>query len=154
MSKNVYERFSVAGDYLVLRTMEKYHKTASGKSWQKKPYAVDREVFKTKNYEWFIQSIPCFNSRAYWNYTVAGYIPTRVTTVSPDREIKQIDSFQFISMYNLRKNAGWREREILDNAVSFEINYLSGRYIVKIYTYLDGDVSSGEFDLATNSWVG
>ena len=69
MSKNVYERFSVAGDYLVLRTTEKYHKTASGKSWQKKPYAVDREVFKTKNYEGFIQSIPCFTTVAHIGIT-------------------------------------------------------------------------------------
>lgn len=154
MSKKVYESFSVSGDYLVLRTVEMYHKTASGKSWQKKPYAVDREVFKTKNYERFIQSIPYFNSRAYWNYTVAGYIPVKVTTVSPDREIKQVDSFRFISLYDLRKKAGWRENEILKNAKTFETEYIDGKYFVHLHTGMDGVTASGSFEFESKKWVG
>lgn len=154
MRKNYYENFSISGKWLVLRTHEVYHRTESGKSWRKKPYSVDTEIFTDLNYDWFIQSIPFFNSRAYWNYTKAGYIPTRITTTSPNRAEKHIDYFQFISLYDLEKSAGWREKEIIKNAKDFSLEIVGAREVLHLYTDQEGVTSGGSFDLMAKRWVG
>lgn len=154
MGRNCYKNFSISGEWLVLRTQEVYHRTASGKSWRNKPYKIYNEVFRNQNYEWFIQSIPFFNSRAKWNYTKAGYVPTRVTTVSPDGTEKHVDRFQFVSLYDLRKNAGWREKEVIEKAKTFEIETVDNRQVLHLYTNDKGVTSSGSFDLMSKRWVG
>lgn len=154
MGRNCYENFGIGGAWLVLRTHELYHRTGSGKSWRKNPHKIDKEVFKNQNYEWFIQSIPFFNSRAYWNYTKAGYVPTRVTTVSPDGMEKHVDRFQFINLYDLKENAGWRETEVIENAKTFEIETVGNREVLHLYTNDKGVTSSGSFELMAKRWVG
>lgn len=154
MGKNYYENFSISGKWLVLRMHEIYHRTESGKYWRKKPHKIDKEIFRNQNYERFIQSIPFFNSRAYWNYTKAGYIPTRITTVSPDGMEKHIDSFQFISLYDMEQNAGWREREVLKKAEAFNIEMVDNKHVLHLYTSDEGVTSSGSFDLMAKRWVG
>ena len=137
----------------MLRTHEVYHRTESGKSWRKKPYKTDKEVFRNQNYEWFIQSIPFFNSRASWNYTVAGYIPTRIITVSPEGSEKHIDRFQFVRLYDLRKTAGWREKEIIKKAKAFKIETVDNRQVLHLYTDEEDVTSSGSFELMSKRWV-
>lgn len=154
MGKNYYENFGLSGAWLVVRTHEIYHRTASGKSWRSKPYDIDKEVFRNQNYEWFIQSIPFFNSRAKWNYTQAGYIPTRVTTVSPDGVEKHVDRFQFIRLYDLEENAGWREKEIIKKAKAFNIETVDNRQMLHLYTDDEGVTSSGIYELMAKRWVG
>lgn len=154
MARNSYENFSISGEWLVLRTLEIYHRTESGKAWRKKPHLVDKEVFKNQNYEWFIQSVPVFNSRAYWHNTKAGYLPTRVTTVSPDRREKYVDRFQFVSLYELRETAGWRENEIIERAKTFEIETVENRQVLHLYTGDNGVTSSGSFEIMAKRWIG
>ena len=149
-----YKNFTINGEWLVLRTLEIYHRTESGKSWRKNPYITEKEVFKNQNYEWFIQSVPNFHSRTKWNYTKAGYVPTIVTTVSPDGMEKYIDRFYFVSMYDLRQNAGWREKEVIEKAKTFEIETVADREVLHLYTNDKGVTSSGSFEIIAKRWVG
>ena len=101
MSYN-YNNFHFYYDCDITATEKTYSRTESGLSWKSKP---DKEIvrnYKKENYNNYITSIPFFNrfggrsySRASWNYTKYGYIPVRVTTVSPDGEVKKVMCFEF-----------------------------------------------------------
>ena len=100
---NKYEKFTFSDrDYTITKTVTKYKRTASGKSWKSKPECVKDEIIDAEHYENYIRSIPFFNNygngaycRAEYEYTYAGYLPTKVTTVSPFQEIKLIAEFKF-----------------------------------------------------------
>ncbi len=160
MSSNRYQNFSFCGSYMVLRTTETFQRTESGKNWRRAPFKVENEVFTPEKYENFVKSIPFFNdwggcasSRAYWNNTRAGYVPTRITTVSFDGREKQIDYFQFINTWDLLKNAGWREREIIEKAYRFNLEKINGHDILYLCTHDAGVTASGAFDLDKGLWV-
>ena len=105
---SIYNGFSFRYTYkdnVAIRVKEYYTRTESGKSWCSKPYKTETESISGQFYENYIRSIPWFNTRTFygdrsscraeWNYTWAGYIPTRVTTVSPSGNEKFIDRFIF-----------------------------------------------------------
>ena len=113
--------------YLILRTIETYEQTDSGKGFKRKPSEVEREVVSPEYYTNYVSAIPFFNnfgdgaySRGVRSYTCAGYLPTTVTTVSPFREVKKIAKFRFISKSDLESKAGWREKTVMENAKEFE----------------------------------
>lgn len=79
---------------------ESFRKREGAKSFPKKAEKVscDDDVgvaFFTN----FVQSIPFFNNlgrcRAEWAYTKAGYLPVKITTISPDGCTKLVDRFSF-----------------------------------------------------------
>lgn len=114
----MYKDFRLFGNWVILRECARYSRTDSGKSWRRKPDTVSHEVIDTEFYNRFIQSIDWFNSwgdgaycRGERNYTVAGYIPTKVVTVSPYRATKQIDKFIVIPRTDLMRKAGTREKK-------------------------------------------
>lgn len=79
-----------------------YERTKSGKSWMSKPVSAQVKTVDSTFYERYIQSIPFFNHfggraycRAQWNYTRKGYLPTVVTSVSPDGQTKIVAKFEF-----------------------------------------------------------
>lgn len=98
-----YRNFYFAKEnYVILATIKTFVRTKSGKSWKSKPESIEKKIFEAKNYENYITSIPFFNSfgsgaycRGYNSYTTAGYLPTKVVTVSPFRETKKITTFIF-----------------------------------------------------------
>jgi hypothetical protein len=98
-----YKKFSFTdGSYLITYTTETYGRTKSGKGWKSKPDEVKTEVVNAQFYTNYVQSIPFFNNfgfgaycRATRNYTVAGYLPVVITTVSPGREVKRVTKFTF-----------------------------------------------------------
>ena len=86
--------------YTVTQILETYHRTSSGKVWKSKPETVKTEVIDSRQYNNYIQSIDFFRNfpngascRAEHGYTYAGYIPIRVTTVSPYQETKIVARF-------------------------------------------------------------
>ena len=101
--KNIYFNFALYGgdNFVIPFTKETYNRTASGRSWKKAPEAVERETISTEFYNNYVSSIPFFaafpgaSCRAAWGYTYAGYIPVRVTSISPDQSTKIVARFSF-----------------------------------------------------------
>lgn len=81
----------------ITKTIEYYGRTASGKSWQKNPYKRTVEEIDKRCYDNYVapEAMRFFGSRAEYNYTCAGYLPTRVTSVNPDRTMKVVAKFKF-----------------------------------------------------------
>ena len=92
-----YRKFEYTDEnYLIFRTIETFSRTASGKSWKSRPDEVENEIVPPKHYENYVTAIPFFNNfgdgascRAAFSYNAPGYLPTRITTISPFRETKK-----------------------------------------------------------------
>ena len=165
---NQYGNFTYSDNsYMILRTLTEYRKTESGKSWQSKPVSVKREVINAEFYQNYVSSIPFFNNfgdgaycRAQKAYTCAGYLPTRIVTVSPGRERKIVADFEFVSKSHMEESAGWREKEVMRNAKRFSLEIYSdwngghpiyGRRITLI-TDDDGVTASAMYDTGYRKW--
>jgi hypothetical protein len=101
MSK--YKNFCFDRSHLVLCEQKEYSRTDSGKSWRSKPDTVTRSVHDGQWYENYVRSVPWFNNRYYgescrcdWNYTQAGFIPTRCVTSKAGYK-KIVYEFRFLS---------------------------------------------------------
>ena len=86
-------------NYKITLITKKYEKTSSGKSWKKNPVETEEEVISPKKFELIISSIPFFrdlggSERVTKGYTVAGYIPVELSSISPSRETKIVRSFK------------------------------------------------------------
>ena len=80
--------------YKIILTKEEYRKE-DRKNFPKNPVEITEEEITTKEYDNIFSSIDFFKSlggseRIYKNYTLAGYIPTKLVSTSPDKEIKII----------------------------------------------------------------
>lgn len=159
---NDYRKFNYTNEnYLIFRVIETFGRTDSGKSWRSKPDEVENDVIKPKHYTNYITAIPFFNNfghgaycRAKESYTLAGYLPTTVTTVSPFKETKKVACFWFFKKETLLLNAGYREREIIEKAKKFRVEYVDGAKMIYFYTSDTGDTASGIFDTRRNQWRG
>ena len=85
--------------YKITLITKKYERTSSGKSWKKNPVETNEEVISPKKFELIISSIPFFrdlggSERVTKGYTVAGYIPVELSSISPSRETKIVRSFK------------------------------------------------------------
>lgn len=86
-------------NYKITLITKKYEKTSSGKSWKKNPVETEEEVISPKKFELIISSIPFFrdlggSERVTKGYTVAGFIPVELSSISPSRETKIVRSFK------------------------------------------------------------
>lgn len=160
--KNKYLDFEYTNEnYLIFRTIETYSRTASGKSWKNKPDSIENEIVPPQYYTNYITSIPFFNGfgdgascRAAWSYNAPGYLPTRITAVSPFGITKKIAVFWFIKKDTLLINAGYREKEIIQNAKRFLVEYIDGSKMIHFYTDSTDSTASGIFDTRRNIWRG
>ena len=80
--------------YKIILKKEEYRKEGR-KNFSKNPSETTIEEITTEEYDNIFSSINFFKSlggseRIYKNYTVAGYIPTKLVSTSPDKEIKII----------------------------------------------------------------
>ena len=71
----------------ITQKREFFARTASGKSWQKKPYNSTTETIPAQNYI-NAAGFPWKGDRVERGYTYAGYIPIRITSTSPDGNAK------------------------------------------------------------------
>jgi hypothetical protein len=159
-TKKYYENFVFSNpNYLIEHTRKTFTRTDSGKSWHTKPGSVKTELIKNEHYTNFVKSVPFFNGfcggtcRGKETYTVAGYLVTTITSVSPDGSIKHIDTFNFTSfpMYYAYRDAGYREKFVLDNLSHYKKENISGR---KIFTfYHDDGEHSAAYDATNYKWV-
>ena len=86
-------------NYKITLITKRYEKTSSGKSWKKNPVETNEEVITPKKFELIISSIPFFrdlggSERVTKGYTIAGYIPVELSSISPSRETKIVRSFK------------------------------------------------------------
>ena len=86
-------------NYKITLITKRYEKTSSGKSWKKNPVETNEEVISPKKFELIVSSIPFFrdlggSERVTKGYTVAGYIPVELSSISPSRETKIVRSFK------------------------------------------------------------
>lgn len=93
-----YTKFNTGSGWRYNHTRETYSATRGG-NFKRKPDIITTGIVTGDFYINFITAIPFFNDRyngeccrATWNYTPAGYIPTRVTT-SKKGYTKYIDIF-------------------------------------------------------------
>lgn len=94
-----YTKFDTGSGRRFEHVRETYTATAGG-NFRKKPDKTTTELVDGRFYVNFIKSIPAFNCpyygescRATWNYTPAGYIPTRIVT-SKKGYMKHVDTFK------------------------------------------------------------
>lgn len=79
---------------------ETYERTESGKSWKKQPVEVERKEVNEEYYNnIFNKSTLSFfrglggTERVTKGYTIEGYIPVQLTSISPEKETKIIRKF-------------------------------------------------------------
>ena len=158
-----YTEFTYAeSSCVILRTRDTYTRKEGARSWPKtaKQDKID-EYVPASHYQNFITAIPFFNNfgghaycRASWEYTTDGYLPTTVTTVSPDGTVKHVDHFDFVpcSLYYAKRDAGFRERDVLDNCATVEATLENGHRLLT-FTHRDGE-HTATWDETYKRWVG
>ena len=151
---------------IILMRDVRFSRTESGKSWRKNPDTITRRVVSPKFYENYVQSIPFFRNwgdgascRAQYNYTMAGLIPVRIMTVAPYKNEHIIAEFTFINKSHLLDAAGWREKKVLKNAVSYRIErYIDNEYRhhrrITFITEDTGWTASATCDEGVRKWIG
>ena len=85
--------------YKITLTTKKYERTSSGKSWKKNPVESNESIINSENFKNIISSIPFFRNlggseRVTKGYTIAGYIPVELSSISPDKAIKIVRKFK------------------------------------------------------------
>ena len=79
--------------YKIILTKETYKKEGR-KNFPKNPLEITTEEITTEEYDKIFSSMDFFiktlggTERVYKSYTLAGYIPTKLVSVSPNKEIK------------------------------------------------------------------
>lgn len=97
---NNYHNFKFTDNSFVITfTKKTFSRTGSGRYWKAAADSIESETVTPEFYQNYISSIPFFNNfggrascRAYKGYTFAGYLPVKVTTVSPDG-LKKIEGY-------------------------------------------------------------
>ena len=163
MKRKYYDEFSYTNNgYLILRSIETYSRTSSGKSWKSKPDEIEKEIISPEHYTNYITSVPFFNNwghgaccRAAFSYNAPGYLPTTVTTVSPFQQTKKVAHFSFISKHTMLLNAGYREKDIIERAETYTREHNNGRELIEFITEYDntGHADSATYETHSNKWV-
>lgn len=151
--------------YLILKEKLTYFPTSSGKSFHKNPDEVERKIVEPEHYQNYITSIPFFNNFGYGaycrgvrTYTQAGYLPTNITTVGPNRCEKNVVVFRFIDKDRMEEQAGWREKEVMRKAKQYETERYTNRHgfsceRITLITEDDGVTHSATYDKGLERWV-
>ena len=85
--------------YRITLTTEKYERTSSGKSWKKNPVETNKSIINSENFKNIISSIPFFRNlggseRVTKGYTIIGYIPVELSSISPEKKTKIVRKFK------------------------------------------------------------
>ena len=96
----VYENDKEKYSYYKITMIETtFEKTESGKSWRKKPINEVTKEIQFEEYFNYLSSVEFFKNLGGYErvekfYTYAGYIPCRLTSISPNKETKIIRVFK------------------------------------------------------------
>lgn len=158
---NYYKFKLTISDCVITRKRSTFTREEGAKNWSRVPSEVkDYGIVSLEAYNNFITSIPFFNNfggkaycRAKWAYTSVAYVPTEVVTVSPDATTKHVDRFEIISFpRSIAENeAGFRERDCLENAIKCEIQS-DGEHRLFTFYHKDGE-HAATFDASDRKWT-
>lgn len=93
----------------IVLMQKEYSRTTSGKSWKSKPDSEETRQITAENYYNYCDSIPFFKSlggseRCTFGYTYAGYVPTEICSISPDRSRKVVRRFYIVNNIETARN--------------------------------------------------
>ena len=91
---SLYDIDDIAVNYKVTMTQEKYEKLGR-KNFPRKATETEVKEINARQLACYLSSISFFNDRVERNYTPAGYIATKLTCTSPDKETKIIRKFRY-----------------------------------------------------------
>lgn len=99
MMKKSYLTGCDANESVVMKHITRYVKTESGKSWRKTE--EEKEWITAEQYCNIVDAVPFFRGIGgkeivSKGYTYYGYIPVRITSISPSRDAKHVYEFSFI----------------------------------------------------------
>ena len=162
---NYYDFTFRSKDFLILCNEKRYSRTASGKNWKQNFDTEKRIVYRAEQYEncvtavqWFRNMFGSPHERVEWGYTSAGYIPVKITSISPDSTEKVVRFFEFVYLADMERAAGWRENEIIKKAQKYTVELYKGRAgemwrRLTLYTDAGAVTASGCYDFGRNAWV-
>ena len=91
---SLYDLDNIAVNYKITMTKEIYEKLGR-KNFPRKATETETVEINARQLACYLSSISFFNDRVEKNYTTAGYIATKLTCTSPDKEIKIIRRFKY-----------------------------------------------------------
>ena len=91
---SLYDLDNIAANYKITMTQETYEKLGR-KYCPKKATETETQEISARQLACYLSSISFFKDRVEKNYTTAGYIATKLTCTSPDKEIKIIRKFRY-----------------------------------------------------------
>ena len=90
----LYDLDRIAESCKITMTKETYEKLGR-KNFPKKATETETQEISARQLACYLSSISFFGDRVEKNYTPAGYIATKLTCTSPDKEIKIIRKFRY-----------------------------------------------------------
>ena len=97
----VYENdeYEYSRHYTITMIEERYEKTASGKSWKKNPVSIEEREILFVEYFNYLSGVEFFRNLGGYekvekSYTHKGHIPTRLTSISPNKDTKVVRKFK------------------------------------------------------------
>ena len=93
----------------IIERKQEFSRTASGKSWKSKPDSEKTTKIPAEWYHNVFDGIPFFrglggSERVEYNYTYAGYLPTQLTSISPDQERKIVRRYWILDNEETARN--------------------------------------------------
>ena len=91
---SLYDLDNIAANYKITMTQEIYKKLGR-KYFPRKATETETQEINARQLACYLSSISFFKDRIEKNYTIVGLIATRLTCVSPSKEIKIIRKFNY-----------------------------------------------------------
>ena len=83
------------GDRYNVTMKEKRFEKRGRKTYGKYPVEEKEESITARDFACYMSSIGFFGDRVEKSYTKLGYIPTKLTSFSPDKEVKVVREFKY-----------------------------------------------------------
>lgn len=122
---------------------------------------TEREVVTPEFYTNYITAVPFFNNfgdgascKVKESYTPAGKLPATVVTIAPGKETKIVTNFVLLSKREMKKSAGYKEKEILTHAERWELLPEDNSQMLYLYATIDGEEKSAIYDINRKEWRG
>ena len=122
---------------------------------------TEREVVTPEVYTNYITAVPFFNNfgdgascKVKESYTPAGKLPATIVTIAPGKETKIVTNFVLLSKREMKKSAGYKEKEILTHADHWKILPEDNSQMLYLYASINEEEKSAIYDINRKEWRG
>ena len=122
---------------------------------------TEREVATPEVYTNYITAVPFFNNfgdgascKVKESYTPAGKLPATIVTIAPGKETKIVTNFVLLSKREMKKSAGYKEKEILTHADHWKILPEDNSQMLYLYASINEEEKSAIYDINRKEWRG